>query len=41
MPSENIYFCPNYPIKLKVSMCANDKLGMRNKEMFVAYLNLF
>jgi hypothetical protein len=31
MQSENAYCYPNYPIKLKASMCANDKLGLRNK----------
>jgi hypothetical protein len=36
MPSDNNYFCPNYPIKLKTSMFANEKLGMRKKETFVA-----
>jgi hypothetical protein len=34
--SENIYFCPNYPIKMKVPMRVSDELGMRNKETFVA-----
>jgi hypothetical protein len=39
--SENVYFFPIYPIKLKASVCANDKLGTRSNELVVAYFKSF